>query len=385
MSINRIINFLSSIYTLIFTYFYTNIIQKMNKKNKIVFVYFPVKINQKSLLKFIQKLKREKNIFVFLGYNQNTANQIRHEKNAFFINLGYIKFLQNINLFISTYLVYEYPKKSTRIYINHDIYDAPMVNKNNEKDIFESFKNLDYIFLSSKISIQNFRNKINFYLNKDYHKNLTLENTGYLKLDDVIDKLKRIKNNNKSILFAPTSGIMLKKFNSKKYIRLIISTILNKSKLNLIYRPHPLDINTDNKKKYILNILDKYIKNKRFFFDDKSSYIKSYADSALMITDFSGTAYTYAFSTLKPVLFYSLSEKDLIKTHYIKLNYFNDRKKIGIINTVNKDLLKNILLIKNKNLFYKKKIIKLRKERIIYLNKSIQRSIYLIKKILYNE
>ena len=353
MIINRIINFFLSIYSLIYIYFYTNKVKKKNKKNKIIFFYFPVKINQKSLLKLIQKLKIEKNIFILLGYNRNTEKQIKYEKNSFFINLGYIKFLHNINLFISSYLVYEYPKKSTRIYINHDIYDAPMVNKNIERNIFDSFKKLDYIFLSSEISIQYFRNKINFYLKKMYHKNLSLENTGYLKLDDVINKLEKTKNNNNSILFAPTSGVMLKKFNSKKYIKLIISTILNKSKLNLIYRPHPLDINTEEKRKYIINIVSEYKKNKRFFFDDNSSYIKSYADSSLMITDFSGTAYTYAFSTLKPVIFYSLSEKDLQKTNYIKLNYFIDRKKIGLINIRNEDLIRYIFLIKNKKLFFR--------------------------------
>jgi len=65
--------------------------------------------------------------------------------------------------------------------------------------------------------------------------------------------------------------------------------------------------------------------------------------------------------------------------------YFIDRKKIGLINIRNEDLIRNIFLIKNKKLFYRNKINKLRKERIIYLKSSMERSIYLIKKILYSE
>ena len=37
--------------------------------------------------------------------------------------------------------------------------------------------------------------------------------------------------------------------------------------------------------------------------DLSNSYLKSYSKAKVMITDFSGTAFTFAYSTLKPVLF----------------------------------------------------------------------------------
>ena len=73
-----------------------------------------------------------------------------------------------------------------------------------------------------------------------------------------------------------------------------------------------------------------------------------------MITDLSGTAYTYSFLTNSPVLFFSRNEKEA-KKNYSNLKHFEDRKKIGKVITNLKDLKISILnLIKNKNNFKKK-------------------------------
>ena len=59
-----------------------------------------------------------------------------------------------------------------------------------------------------------------------------------------------------------------------------------------------------------------------------------------MITDLSGTAYTYAFLTYNPVIFYSPKEKKINYSYYKKLNYFKDRNKIGkVLNTINKIII----------------------------------------------
>ena len=61
------------------------------------------------------------------------------------------------------------------------------------------------------------------------------------------------------------------------------------------------------------------------------SYLNSYSKARFLVTDFSGTAYTFAFSTLRPVIFYSKNEENLIKTKYKNLLYFRDRQQIGYI------------------------------------------------------
>ena len=71
-----------------------------------------------------------------------------------------------------------------------------------------------------------------------------------------------------------------------------------------------------------------------------------------MITDISGTAYTYAFLTKNPVFFYSPNEKIIQKTYYNNLSYFIDRKKIGKIFLKTKFII--TFLQKNKNNKFKK-------------------------------
>ena len=58
-----------------------------------------------------------------------------------------------------------------------------------------------------------------------------------------------------------------------------------------------------------------------------------------MITDLSGTAYTYAFLTKKNLLFFfSRRENFVLKSDYKNLNYFMDRKLVGEIITDEKKL-----------------------------------------------
>ena len=63
----------------------------------------------------------------------------------------------------------------------------------------------------------------------------------------------------------------------------------------------------------------------------------NYESTKFMITDLSGTAYTYALLTKNPVFFYSKNENIIINSDYKKLNYFKDRRKIGkVFDNVNK-------------------------------------------------
>jgi hypothetical protein len=49
-----------------------------------------------------------------------------------------------------------------------------------------------------------------------------------------------------------------------------------------------------------------------------------------MVSDLSGTAYTYSLSTLRPVVFYSAREEE-VQRRYGDLRYVQDREKVGRI------------------------------------------------------
>ena len=86
-----------------------------------------------------------------------------------------------------------------------------------------------------------------------------------------------------------------------------------------------------------------------------------------MITEYSSSAYTYAFSTLKPVLLITASLNSYMNSTY----YIRDARKIGFKYNIKKNNLIYYLnkIVLKKDLF-KLSILKLRKKRISNLNNS---------------
>ncbi len=356
---------------------YLLIIMKMRHKRIIMF-YFPVKIYQENLFDLIKLLEKKNDIF--LVYNSSSKFEISRYDNSYFLDFDLIKyipfsnfFLKGIKIFVSSYMVYVYPPKSINIYISHDIYDAPMVNKNLEKKIFLRINKLDYIFLSSKISVEYFKSQFKKF---KIRNNPKLVNTGYLKLDNLINKIKFSFNKNKleKVLIAPGYSYAFKQYNMYSKIEKIIYELLNNSNEQIVFRPHPLDLTKKGDIKKIKSIIFRFKKYKNFTYDLSVSYLKSYKESKILITDLSSTAYTYAFSNKKPVIFFSKNENKLQNDYFSSLNYFKDRTKIGFVVSNVKNILNVIKKMKLSKSKLKRKIIKLRKERILYLGKSVKKT-----------
>ena len=358
----------------------------MIRKKKIIFFYFPVKSYQENILELVREIKKLENTEVILGYNLSSSAQVEKYDKAFFLNLGYLKYVKRIDIFLSSYVVYNFPKAVIKIYINHDIYDAPMVNPQDERNLMITLSKCNYIFFSSDISIFSFKKKINEFSKRENIPIYTsLINTGYLKLDHVYQKLKNSSIIEDSILLAPTLSSMLTKYNLDGQIDLIIKELLNNNKLKLIYRPHPGDVRNNGTNLFIKSIYEKYKDNKNFFLDDNTSYLDSYKRSKILITDFSGTAYTYAFSKLRPVIFFSKNEQELQKSNFNELFFFKDRFEVGTvvqkiqnlnseINSLSKNIELNIEKIKT-----------LRSNRIKFFNDSMNQNILHLKEIVKNK
>jgi len=280
-------------------------------------------------------------------------------------------------------MVYEFPNSLNKIYINHDIYDTPWVNPEIEKKLISTLVRYDYIFLSSDIAISELKKKINQYHNVKSNKNkISLINTGYLKLDHVHKNLKENNLPEESILLAPTLSSMLTDYNLDKFVDSIIEEILKNHKFKLIYRPHPGDLINKEKKIVIKNVYERYKGQSNFSLDDNTSYLESYKKSKILVTDFSGTAYTYAFSKLRPVIFFSKNEEKLKKSELNELFYFKDRGTVGkIIQDIDK-LNKEINSIDNLINYYSTEINLLRSKRIKFFKVSIEQNLISLKNIL---
>ena len=383
LNLSKLLRFLLSIKSIIFINLLIIFKKIFNHNLKIVFFYFPVKSYQNNILELIDEIRKENNLDVILAYNKGSSNEVKNYDKAFFLNLGYLKYIQNIDIFLSSYIVYEFPNSLNKIYINHDIYDAPWVNPEIEKKLINILVRYDYVFLSSDISISDLKKKINQHPDIKSNKNkISLINTGYLKLDHVYQNLKKNNSAEESILLAPTLSSLLTDYNLDKFVDSIIEEILKNDKFKLIYRPHPGDLINKEKKLVIKNIYEKYRNQSNFSLDDNSSYLDSYKKSKILITDFSGTAYTYAFSKLRPVIFFSKNEKKLIKSELNELFYFKDRGTVGkIIQNIDR-LNEEIFSIEKLINYYSTEIDLLRSKRIKFFKMSIEQNLLSLKNIL---
>ena len=357
-----------------------------NNKQKVIFFYFPIKAYSQNIIDITERLKKNNKLNLFLIYNKSSSEIINSNKNSYFLEINYLKFipfsdffLKNVNLFISSYVNYVFLPKSKNIYICHDIADSPMVNANLEKKIFNSLSRLHYIFLSSSNVVEYFRNKfLQFgHSEKDIPE---LINTGYLKLDKVMKEMKKKKNIKSHILLAPTFSKQMINYNLFSKLDVIIDNILINGE-KIIFRPHPLDLTSRGNYKNIKKIVKKYESNSNFFFDNSYSYMDSYSKAKMLITDFSGTAYTFAYSTLRSVIFFSKNETKFSHTKMADLFYYKDRSFVGLVSQNINQLLSSIAKINKRKKYNKNKIFNLRKKRIKYLRVSLDQTIMQILKI----
>ena len=381
LNIRNLKSYILTFFNLLKIYLIINSRFKNNKKLKFILFYFPVKIYQENILDLVKKMKKNKNIYIFLIYNKYSSSEISKQKNSLLIDFGYLRFvpfsnifLNKISLFISNYVAYIYPPKSTNIYISHDITDIQMVNNEIEKKLFSAFLKIDYIFLSSDIVIKDFIKKFKLFFKKKKLRTPKLINTGYLKLDHVKKKLNLFKNKRDSILIAPTVSFYKKEHNISTDLEKIIDNLLKFTKEKIIYRPHPMDLTKKGDNNFVDEIISKFRKNKNFSADLSKSYLNSFSKAKFLITDFASTAFTFAYSTLCPVVFHSKNEKKLNITELESSVYFKDRLKVGYITN---NVIQILTIIKKINLTKSKlriKIFNLRKKRIKYLNQSLNKT-----------
>ena len=107
--------------------------------------------------------------------------------------------------------------------------------------------------------------------------------------------------------------------------------------------------------------------------------MQSYRKCIKLITDISGTAYTYAFLTDKPVLFLSSNEK-FIKRDLGDLKFFEYRNKIGKVSFDLRNLHRDIECLLLKKPIYKLRITQLRDKLIYNIGKSESFLLNLINK-----
>ena len=223
----------------------------------------------------------------------------------------------------------------------------------------------------------------NIYTINEVEKTLYNKN-GYIVLSDLLlnNEFENLKKNIKdSIIIAPANYLAFTDYTLMHKLKSIIEILLESYDYKIIFRPHPQNRNNiieNNKIKDEVAYLNKFIDNENFEIDLSDNYLQKYLKSKLMISDLSGTAFTYSFITNCPVVFFSPNEKKYA-IDYGNFEHFKIREKIGLICNNVENLKEKInFLISNKE-EYEKKILN-EKKKIENLNVSKKN----IQKILLN-
>lgn len=275
-----------------------------------------------------------------------TRNYKRNYNNEYFILDKFLITIFYCKFFITNNVTDNFPIYSKNIYIHHDIYDTPLTSKKNELNLKKRLMKYDAIFVSNTNSKKNFQRLLS-------NSQIKIIIIGYLKLDYLKDKYQVTKLNN--LIIATTDFKSFYQLSSINYLEKMINFLLKNTNYRIHYRPHP----SNQEDKEVKNIIKKFKYRKNFFFNKDKNYAKLYTKSKLMISDMSGTAYTYAFLTYNPVIFFSPNENLLRKLNYNKLNFFKNRNKIGKVYK-NIGMFKNLKTDSEKN--YKIRIMKLIKQ-----------------------
>ena len=284
------------------------------KKKKVIFFYHPIKLLTFTHQFYIEDLLEDMSEHYSVIYGHEVKKNIG--KKYFYINQGYLKFILNIDLFISNNICDVFPPKSKKIYIHHNIYDDPWVPRNKEKVMCQRLLNYNFIFLSSKMQIKMVDEMFRRY---DIGKFPNLKEIGYLRIDYLLNKYsEKLKIKKNSIVIAITTFESFPEFTISNYLKDIIYELLNETSYNVILRPHPS--NRDHIK--IHELIEIFKHNTKFQCDFSENYVDTYAKSQILITDMSGTAYTFAFLTLCPVIFFLPNDDAIKKNNYDKLNFF---------------------------------------------------------------
>lgn len=180
--------------------------------------------------------------------------------------------------------------------------------------------------------------------NKVYNLKRKVVDVGYPLLDEMLieEKFK----NNKTIIIAPS-------WQKDNIMETCIDEIINilKKNFKLIVRPHPYYVKHNKNK--MKQLKDKYCNNKNVIIQDDYSTIGNILDSEILITDWSGISYEYAFITKRPVISINTPMRVLNKDYQeLGIEIFElysrdiigksiDLDKLNTIDKVAKDMIKN--------------------------------------------
>lgn len=332
----------------------------LNPRKKTIAFFHTTRAYRGNLGNITQKMRQKRlyNVITLIG--EITGDNYEHQSNVFYWpndNPASWTDLNFIDVCITVRPFYPTKIPSKTVYFLHDIHDSAI---GRIEDNLRLLLDINYIFLGStyivkRVTSQIVEAKEKYLTGQKPDKPFCVIGGGYPRLDRNLDYFQHHHRETKTLIFvgtAPeepdTAGLLVSPSDTDRVLGAILDSFPD---YRLIYRPHPLTTNY----KEIQDIANKYQSHPMFIYDNNAAtYIENYCRSTLMIADASGTAYTYAFSTLRPVVFFSPNEPGVART-FGSYQYFIDRNKVGYIAETVEEVIEKIrLLLKTRDEFSEK-------------------------------
>ena len=294
---------------------------------KTIGIYFPSKAYREHAGTIAQRL-REQGHQVIILVGEVCRDKYEADPEVYYGGHNAINDMNFLDAVICSTLTDGLPKNAKQILMVHDIHDTPV---GDEDAFFRLLRLVDYACLPSRHVVELFRGIAEPRKSQlPAGKHLHLIPNGYIKLDRTLAHCQRNKQCDPVIIYAPTIiDIGLDHLVSlPAHGDIIVDKILREFPDHvLVFRPHPHTLHMEPTRR----IADQFSQNPRFCLDTAGSdYLDLYSRSALMVTDMSGTAYTYAMATLRPVVFFS-HEEEAVTNQFAESHYFADRNRVGTV------------------------------------------------------
>ena len=263
------------------------------------------------------------------------------------------------------------------IYIPHGMDSLNLTMRTGSMDHF------DTVFATGKHQMEE-----NIKTNEIYNiPNRKIIEWGYSLLDSMIEDYKNEGSKNsdeKNILIAPS-------WQKDNIVELCLDEMLenlSKTDYKITVRPHPQQVR--HMKEKFEKLKEKYKDQKNVEIQTDFSSNSTVFNATLLITDWSGIAYEYAFTTHKPVLFIDTPMK-IMNPEYEKINVepFNIWARYEVGEVLKVDEIKDINEVTQKMIMnqkeYSEKIEKMLKEYVYNIGKSSEVGAQYILKSIKNK
>lgn len=170
----------------------------------------------------------------------------------------------------------------------------------------ELFDGWDAIFCAGEYQLEDFRRLAS-------RRNLSgkiLIRGGYPKLDRELTQQQAVRppTLDPTIVYAPTHPYRVNEAlaSLRGHSGIIINALLDAG-YRVIFRPHPNSL-IDSDRPLVESLKERFSGNPRFELDSSKDYRATYARCDLMVTDVSGTGFTFAFGSGRPAVFFAHNE-----------------------------------------------------------------------------